>query len=176
MSADQFRTGNCCPLKPWMRLIDVQRKNYPRTSELSGVLLVYSQKRKLGGNHSACNRLHCRRNDYDSWMVRGLPKAGDVVVTTEAPLGECCLHVGRRECGTSTAGIVTLRGKPKAFYKTDSFVMSCKALTFRDQLESRATGSTVQQASNKVNCGRSHYRFRLNMNKTKIAGYLSALD
>ncbi len=27
-------------------------------------------------------------DNYDSWMVRGLTQAGDVVVTTEAPLGE----------------------------------------------------------------------------------------
>jgi type I restriction enzyme S subunit len=26
--------------------------------------------------------------DYDAWMSRGLPKPGDVVMTTEAPLGE----------------------------------------------------------------------------------------
>ena len=26
--------------------------------------------------------------DYESWMRRGIPNAGDVVITTEAPLGE----------------------------------------------------------------------------------------
>ena len=26
--------------------------------------------------------------DFNSWMRRGMPKAGDVVMTTEAPLGE----------------------------------------------------------------------------------------
>ena len=26
--------------------------------------------------------------DYDNWMVRGFPKNGDVILTTEAPLGE----------------------------------------------------------------------------------------
>ena len=26
--------------------------------------------------------------DYDSWMRRGFPKQGDVVLTVEAPLGE----------------------------------------------------------------------------------------
>ena len=26
--------------------------------------------------------------DYDGWMRRGIPKAGDIVLTTEAPLGE----------------------------------------------------------------------------------------
>jgi type I restriction enzyme S subunit len=27
-------------------------------------------------------------NEYDAWMVRGLPEVGDVLITTEAPLGE----------------------------------------------------------------------------------------
>jgi type I restriction enzyme S subunit len=27
-------------------------------------------------------------SDYEGWMVRGLPDSGDVLVTTEAPLGE----------------------------------------------------------------------------------------
>jgi type I restriction enzyme S subunit len=26
--------------------------------------------------------------DYDTWMRRGMPRKGDVVMTTEAPLGE----------------------------------------------------------------------------------------
>ena len=28
------------------------------------------------------------REDYDSWMTRGLPEIDDVVLTTEAPLGQ----------------------------------------------------------------------------------------
>ena len=34
--------------------------------------------------------------DYDSWMRRGLPKAGDVLMTTEAPLGEVAQLDGRK--------------------------------------------------------------------------------
>ncbi|GLH99798.1 hypothetical protein Pa4123_50750 [Phytohabitans aurantiacus] len=30
-------------------------------------------------------------NDYDSWMRRGLPRSGDVLLTTEAPLGEVAI-------------------------------------------------------------------------------------
>ncbi len=29
--------------------------------------------------------------DYDSWMTRGLPEVDDIVLTTEAPLGEIAL-------------------------------------------------------------------------------------
>ena len=38
--------------------------------------------------------------DYDDWMCRGLPELGDVVVTTEAPLGRGCAGQGysRRFC------------------------------------------------------------------------------
>ncbi|MFS9669459.1 restriction endonuclease subunit S, partial [Klebsiella pneumoniae] len=47
--------------------------------------------------------------DFGAWMTRGLPQVGDVVMTTEAPLGE----VGQiRTLPVALAQrIVTLRGK-----------------------------------------------------------------
>ncbi|CAM4018315.1 restriction endonuclease subunit S [Cohnella lubricantis] len=47
--------------------------------------------------------------DYDSWMVRGLPKVGDVVLTTEAPLGEVA-QLSNSNVALAQR-IVTLRGK-----------------------------------------------------------------
>ena len=47
--------------------------------------------------------------DYDSWMVRGIPEIGDVVLTTEAPLGE----VAQLQSSNVALAqrVVTLRGK-----------------------------------------------------------------
>ena len=47
--------------------------------------------------------------DYDKWMVRGLPKPGDVVLTTEAPLGEVA-QLDERKIALAQR-VVTLRGK-----------------------------------------------------------------
>ena len=48
--------------------------------------------------------------DYDVWMRRGLPEPGDVVMTTEAPLGEIAQLDGRKVALAQR--LITLRGKP----------------------------------------------------------------
>lgn len=78
--------------------------------------------------------------DYDAWMSRGLPKPGDVVMTTEAPLGEIA-QLDDRKLALAQR-VITLRGKSGLldntylkFHMLSSFV--------QDQLKSRATGTTV---------------------------------
>lgn len=47
--------------------------------------------------------------DYEAWMRRGIPEVGDVVLTTEAPLGEVAQI---KDSNIALAQrIVTLRGK-----------------------------------------------------------------
>ncbi|MDH8639297.1 restriction endonuclease subunit S, partial [Klebsiella pneumoniae] len=48
-------------------------------------------------------------DDYDNWMVRGLPLEGDVVLTTEAPLGEVAQLDARKVALAQR--VITLRGK-----------------------------------------------------------------
>lgn len=80
-------------------------------------------------------------SQYSSWMVRGLPRAGDVVVTTEAPLGEIAqlddpnVALAQR--------IVTLRGK-EGILNNDYLLYLMQSSYVQDQLESRASGSTVK--------------------------------
>ena len=78
--------------------------------------------------------------DYDAWMRRGIPKAGDVVLTTEAPLGEVA-QLGSMRVALAQR-LITLRGKPgildNGFLK---FLMQSMAV--QDQLRARASGTTV---------------------------------
>lgn len=79
---------------------------------------------------------------YDSWMRRGLPEIGDVVMTTEAPLGEVAqiktsakIALGQR--------IITLRGKTDLLDNTFlRFIL--QGATVQGRLKARGTGSTVQ--------------------------------
>ena len=78
--------------------------------------------------------------DYDSWMRRGIPKPGDVVMTTEAPLGEIA-QLDNRKVALAQR-LITLRSDSKLldnnylkFLMQSSFV--------QDQLHARATGTTV---------------------------------
>ncbi len=81
---------------------------------------------------------------YDSWMNRGLPESGDVVMTTEAPLGEiaqidnCKVALGQR--------LITLRGKPDLLNNT-YLKFAMQASFVQNQLEARSTGTTVMGIS-----------------------------
>jgi type I restriction enzyme S subunit len=61
-----------------------------RTPEkvLDGVPLVTAVNIKGGRIDFSLGLEFMPESDYEDWMVRGLPESGDVLVTTEAPLGE----------------------------------------------------------------------------------------
>jgi type I restriction enzyme S subunit len=80
-------------------------------------------------------------SQYSSWMVRGLPRAGDVVVTTEAPLGEIA-QLDDSNVALAQR-IVTLRGK-EGVLNNDYLLYLMQSSYVQDQLESRASGSTVK--------------------------------
>lgn len=85
---------------------------------------------------------------YPKWMTRGYPRAGDIVLTTEGPLGE----VAQLDAETATFAIgqrvVVLRGKPgvldNTFLKFLLISPSQQAI-----LSSFATGTTVEGISQK---------------------------
>jgi type I restriction enzyme S subunit len=73
-------------------------------------------------------------------MRRGIPEAGDILLTTEAPLGEVAQLDGRKVALAQR--LITLRGKPgvldNRFLK---FAMQSEFV--QNQLQARATGTTV---------------------------------
>jgi len=79
--------------------------------------------------------------DYDSWMTRGFPEVGDVVLTVEAPLGEVAqlknAHIALAQ------RIVTLRGKKE--YLDNTYLKYALMSPFgQSELRSRESGSTVK--------------------------------
>lgn len=64
--------------------IDYRGKT-PKKTE-SGISLI-TAKNVRQGYVSAEPREYIAESDYDGWMTRGIPKIGDVLFTTEAPLG-----------------------------------------------------------------------------------------
>lgn len=79
--------------------------------------------------------------DYDSWMVRGRPEPGDVVITTEAPLGEVAQLTDPNIALAQR--IVTLRGK-KDLLNNDYLLCVMQSNYVQNQLDARASGSTVR--------------------------------
>ena len=79
-------------------------------------------------------------SDYESWMRRGMPKHGDIVMTTEAPLGEVAQLDGLRIALAQR--VITLRGKSDLLDNTFlKFLMQSEEV--QEELRSRATGTTV---------------------------------
>jgi type I restriction enzyme S subunit len=54
----------------------------------SGVPLITARNIKNGHIDFSLSTEYMREDEYEDWMVRGRPEIGDVLVTTEAPLGE----------------------------------------------------------------------------------------
>ncbi|MDP1594756.1 MAG: restriction endonuclease subunit S [Gallionella sp.] len=78
--------------------------------------------------------------DYDSWMTRGLPEIDDVVLTTEAPLGEVALIKDKNIALAQR--IITLRGKRDLLFNP-FLKFYFQNETGQHELQSRASGTTV---------------------------------
>ena len=78
---------------------------------------------------------------YDSWMRRGLPRKNDIVITTEAPLGEVAILNNERIALAQR--IILLRGKEEI---CDNFYLKyyLQSDTGQGELNARASGSTVE--------------------------------
>lgn len=78
--------------------------------------------------------------DYGDWMQRGIPKTGDIVLTTEAPLGEVAQLDGSKVALAQR--VITLRGKEGIIDNTFlKFLLQSRGI--QEQLRGRSTGTTV---------------------------------
>jgi type I restriction enzyme S subunit len=86
---------------------------------------------------------------YPKWMVRGLPRVGDVVMTTEAPMGEVIQLDAETVRYALGQRIVCMRGKPQ---KLDNTFLRYLLISPAQQakLASYATGTTVLGISQKA--------------------------
>lgn len=117
-------------------LIDYRGKTPKKTT--FGVPLVTAKIIKNGVINDFSE--YIAEEDYDKWMVRGFPQAGDVVLTTEAPLGEVAqlsdikIALAQR--------VVCLRGKTNIL---DNTYLKYYFLSERGKrsLSARETGTTV---------------------------------
>ena len=117
-------------------LIDYRGKTPKKKS--SGVPLVTAKIIK-GGRILPFDEF-IAEEDYDSWMVRGLPQPGDVVLTTEAPLGEVAQLDDTKVALAQR--VVTLRGK-KGILDNTYLKYFLQSDIGQKRLSARETGTTV---------------------------------
>ncbi|MBD2780914.1 restriction endonuclease subunit S [Xenorhabdus szentirmaii] len=117
-------------------IIDYRGKT-PRKVD-SGVPLITAKIIKNGRIQEVTEFIN--EKDYDIWMTRGLPLTGDIVLTTEAPLGEVA-QLDERKVALAQR-IITLRGK-KGLLDNDYLLYLLQSSFIQNQLDERASGSTV---------------------------------
>lgn len=117
-------------------LIDYRGKTPEKTA--SGIPLITAKIVKSGRIEKPTEFI--AEANYESWMRRGIPKAGDVVLTVEAPLGEVA-QLGTGKIALAQR-IVTLRGKTGVLDNTYLLYL-LQTEDLQSQLRARATGTTV---------------------------------
>ncbi|MFE5788472.1 restriction endonuclease subunit S [Rhodococcus erythropolis] len=119
------------------KIIDYRGKSPVKTS--FGVPLVTAKIIKDGRILPAEEFIAER--DYSEWMRRGLPIVGDVLFTSEAPLGSVAQIVNERVALAQR--VILLRAKHGIFDNT--FLMhALRSVRVRDRIDRRSTGSTVR--------------------------------
>ncbi|MCX0432607.1 restriction endonuclease subunit S [Aeromonas veronii] len=118
-------------------IIDYRGKTPTKTT--SGIPLITAKIIKNGRIQDATEFI--AEDDYASWMRRGIPQSGDVVLTTEAPLGE----VAQLDASKIALAqrVITLRGK-KGLLDNDFLLYLLQSHDVQHQLDGRGTGSTVK--------------------------------
>jgi type I restriction enzyme S subunit len=125
------------PLDDCMAAIIDYRGKTPRKTS-AGIPLITAKVVKGGRIQTPDEFISI--DDYDLWMRRGIPKPGDVVLTTEAPLGEVA-QLGSERVALAQR-LITLRGKPSILNNTFlKFLIQSAAI--QAQLRARASGTTV---------------------------------
>jgi len=117
-------------------IIDYRGKSPRKTT--SGVPLITAKIVKRGRIETPTEFIAAA--DYDSWMRRGLPEPGDVLITTEAPLGE----VAQLDDATVALAqrVILLRGDSAAL-DNQYLKYALQSDGVQSQLKARSTGTTV---------------------------------
>jgi len=148
--------------------IDYRGKTPKKTT--SGVPLITAKIVKQGVIQEPTEFISFE--DFQTWMVRGFPQVGDVVLTTEAPLGEVAQI---KDASFALAQrIITIRGHENALHNgyLKYFLQSERG---QNRLKEKETGTTVTGIKSaelkKVFISAPDYP-----TQTAIASILSSLD
>jgi type I restriction enzyme S subunit len=119
------------------RVIDYRGKTPHKASD--GVPLITARNVR-DGYLDPEPREYIFADEYDDWMNRGIPNEGDVMFTTEAPLGNVArvpdykLAVGQR--------IITLQPKPDELDASYLFWLLLEPIS-KQRIQQKSTGSTA---------------------------------
>lgn len=138
----------------------------------SGVLLVTAKNIKQGYLDYSASQEFIEESAFDDVMRRGKVELNDVLITTEAPLGNVA-SVDRTDIALAQR-VIKYRGKIGLL---DNLFLKQKFLSesFQEILKSKATGGTVQGIKGSV-LHQIPLIVPSKEEQTKIASFLSAVD
>lgn len=128
-----------CELNDHVKFIDYRGRTPKKTS--SGIRLITAKNIKMGYLQKEPEEfIHI--NDYYSWMTRGIPKKGDVLFTTEAPLANVA-QLDTKDKVAFAQRTIIFQADKKYF---DSTFLKYLLLSrpMQERILSKATGATVQ--------------------------------
>jgi type I restriction enzyme S subunit len=137
VASDQLSDWQTLPLEECVETIIDYRGKTPRKVS-SGIPLITAKIVKNGRIDRPQEFI--APEDYDTWMRRGIPRSGDVILTMEAPLGEVA-QLDDRKIALAQR-VVALRGKT-GLLDNGFLRFLFQSDLVQDQLKSRATGTTV---------------------------------
>jgi type I restriction enzyme, S subunit len=149
--------------------VDYRGKS-PQKSE-SGIFLVTAKNIKKGFIDYESSKEYVLEEDYQEIMKRGKPQIGDVLLTTEAPLGNVA-QIDNENIALAQR-VIKFSGKENldnTFLK--HYFLSDK---FQNLLESKAIGTTVLGIQGKV-LHQLPLQIPEKLEQQKIASFLSAVD
>src|SRR5690606_24321515 len=130
---------DCQPLSKLLeKVIDYRGQSVPKASH--GVPLIIARNVR-DGYLDFTSQEFVSDQDYASWMKRGTPKPGDILFTTEAPLGKACRfpELGRFAVGQRT---VTLRTNSRL--DSDYLLYFILSTHGQNLIDLRSSGSTAK--------------------------------
>jgi type I restriction enzyme S subunit len=130
-------------VKPFTKYV-VEKSDYRgKTPEkvASGMFLVTARNVRMGLIDYECSQEFVAQDEYDEIMRRGLPRKGDVLFTTEAPLGNVAL-IDREDVALAQR-IIRFRMNAKHFDSRFT-LFGMMSDYFQAQLLCLSTGSTAE--------------------------------
>lgn len=119
--------------------VDYRGKTPPKTT--SGIFLVTAKNIRMGYIDYEASQEFIDEDDYSVVMRRGIPKLGDVLITTEAPCG----FVAQVDRGNIALAQRVIKYRSKDSRLSNSFLKHyLLSGHFQKKLHSAATGSTVK--------------------------------
>jgi len=132
-------------LKDIVKFIDYRGKTPKKTD--SGIRLITAKNVKMGILNRNPEEF-IAEDDYDDWMTRGIPRKGDVLFTTEAPLAMVALLDTDDKIALAQR-IITLC--PNREILSGEYLHYClQSKRLQDDILSKGTGATVTGIKSKL--------------------------